>query len=113
MKKIVAIAASVALLSMPTSVAAGQKGDTFKTQWCPTIESLAKTVMQWRQAGRSMSEFMMKVETNDGFAKADKAMIRLMVTQAYEEQRWSTATLQERAAEDFAATWAKSCWNLN
>lgn len=79
---------------------------------CSSIEGLARTVMEARQRGVSMSQIMQLIQQTNPDA-ATLALARRMVTDAFNEPRYSTREYQQRAATDYGNTWAAVCYGLD
>ncbi|MBC6408014.1 MAG: hypothetical protein GDA40_07785 [Rhodobacteraceae bacterium] len=98
---------ALAALCAPSAGSAESPNEQQKQQLCEVTETLARNVMEIRQAGVSMSEVMKKM------AEADAAVLSLarsIVIDAYENPRFSTPSVQKEAVEDFANNVALECY---
>lgn len=64
---------------------------------CEVISRLAKSIMQARQSGVSMSEMMGIAARDEDF----KALAEALVIDAYDSPRYSTDGMKQRSIEDF------------
>ena len=70
---------------------------------CKSIESLARSIMQKRQEGISMSSMMEAIGKND--------MHRELVKLAYKKSRYSTEEYKQKSITNFANKAASTCFN--
>ena len=78
-----------------------------KVQTCKTYSSLAKTIMSARQNGIPMADMMEKVAAMD--EDPVKNLASLMVTTAYDTNRFSSEEYKQKAVSDFENTFFSSC----
>lgn len=75
-----------------------------KVDWqtkCESASRLAKTIMEGRLAGVSMSE-MMSIAKEGGLSHT-------MIIEAYDSPRYQTPAMQRRAVEEFRDKWYLLC----
>lgn len=96
-------AIAAALLTVSPVTAAAPRPDI-----CPTVETLARTIMEGRQVGVPMTK-MMEVADNQGDNPMGR-LIRALIVAAFEKPRYMTAEIQQREVDDFANEAALECY---
>jgi hypothetical protein len=81
--------------------AAAQAEEHELTALCPVIGTLAESIMRNRQDGIAMSAAL---------NASPLPLAQTMVTMAYGETRWHTASSKARAVQDFRDFWELSCY---
>lgn len=81
------------------------QADVDKAEYCATISKLSETVMTTRQRGISLNQ-MLEVTSE---ATAGDELAKQMILDAFDQPRFSTASLQVRTIEDFRDKWTLIC----
>lgn len=105
MKNLTAILLSILLTSTQLSIA-GESEDL-----CSAMEDLAKSIMERRQDGTSMS-VMMKVTESIGDINVEKLAKQMVIT-AYKINKFSTKEYKEDAIKKFSNSVALTCYSRN
>lgn len=74
--------------------------------FCSTVEAFAKGIMIQRQNGGSFSEMMTKARTGDSW----EGLLVAITRQTFDQPRFYTDEMIDRASTDFANEWAADCY---
>ncbi|MDT8895680.1 hypothetical protein RSO41_13565 [Halomonas sp. I1] len=87
-------------LAVATSVhVIGQGKD--QTEQCDRVSSLAEQVMQDRQAGTSKDSLLNRL--------GQASTTRRLIDMAFEQPRYHTQTMQDRARQEFSLSYYRDC----
>jgi len=105
--KLAVLVLPIALMST-TLQAAPNYFEGFSLEDCLKIELVAKKIMEDRQGGKPMSEFIVAIGAGEGRVET---ISKAMVIDAYEEPIWSFMdTLKQQAVDEFSEDWFKACY---
>lgn len=108
MRKMIFLVAALSLLAVPTAPALAELDTPERTAICPSVESLARTIMKGRQMGHPMSSLMEIANNNSEPAIAE--LMRKLIVLAYAKPRYSTEEFQEREIANFANDVSVKCY---
>lgn len=82
-----------------------------KEEMCPSLSSLAETVMTARQKGVPMNKLMGVLSSSQlGQEPTLKDVIRTMVIEAYNRTKFNSTQYQQEAAVEYGNEWNVACW---
>ena len=91
-----------------TLIAASYAPHSIAEDVCAPIEGSARVTMESRQAGVPLSTSI-RIANDSAVRQSTKDLLTAMVREAYEQPRYSTERMQERAIRDFTDDWYMQC----
>ena len=109
--KLVAISAALSVAQVISPSAAATAGETDNGDFCAVVAEFARNAMIGRQNGAKLSDLINHLKNSDSEANSEAAfnMAKEIAIQAFEQPRYTTKSVQQKAITDFENTYYLAC----